>query len=594
MQRSRTQVLFSFLPEKVFVHETGTIVRSKRIRGETLSSDINKAVLLGEIEAYLEGWPEENRVNLPLPSRVEPQEFRVVTPEVVGWEVWPLVFECARETCRRIRTFRITEDVTANPACKHCDGRLRQLRYYSAHECGDLKPMYVPKCQDHGYDDIYFDDTGSFLTSVFRCRKCGGAVVRKTAQSPCGCEQFPGRDGRSIMRAYTVRDTRTYYPHSVWMINFQSPVYDRLQQHPSRGQVSVAAYLGAVDGVASALAEVEREGGPSTKRMGKEEWATFESSLRQQGLDDAQIETIRAGVGPSDAGVGAVSELDHAFFLLGCQLPLLERSLLFDRKEVARFTLDDALSSAKERGEHARAMAISAATDKANRLAIEEVSTTWNFPIAFASFGYTRGVRGRGEGRIRGFAQREQYEGKTPIFAVATDTEAVLLTICASRVLQWLASRGQFRGEIPKLESDARREVLRLFVNEAGDPAPAEAVRTLVHSMAHVLLRALDDGQTGFGEASLAEWIVPETLTFAIFANSLKSYTLGALWTLLNNRTLQWLERAESAIWSCDNDPLCHQRDPRACERCLYISFGCRLFNGKLSRSVLQEFWRGA
>jgi hypothetical protein len=35
---------------------------------------------------------------------------------------------------------------------------------------------------------------------------------------------------------------------------------------------------------------------------------------------------------------------------------------------------------------------------------------------------------------------------------------------------------------------------------------------------------------------------VPETLTFAIYANTLKDFTLGSLWTLLNDRSLSWLK----------------------------------------------------
>ena len=108
------------------------------------------------------------------------------------------------------------------------------------------------------------------------------------------------------------------------------------------------------------------------------------------------------------------------------------------------------------------------------------------------------------------------------------------------------------------------------------------------------MLRALDDGQIGFSESSLAEWVVPETLTFALYANNFKSVTMGSLWTLINNRTLQWLERSADAAQRCDNDPLCHQRNEQACERCLYITFGCQDFNHDLDRKTLRSFWQQA
>ena len=67
--------------------------------------------------------------------------------------------------------------------------------------------------------------------------------------------------------------------------------------------------------------------------------------------------------------------------------------------------------------------------------------------------------------------------------------------------------------------------------------------------MAHVMLRSLDDGQTGFGESSLAEWVVPEALTFAIYVSGHQSYTLGALWTLLHTRSRARMDRVVASVW---------------------------------------------
>ena len=111
-----------------------------------------------------------------------------------------------------------------------------------------------------------------------------------------------------------------------------------------------------------------------------------------------------------------------------------------------------------------------------------------------------------------------------------------------------------------------------------------------MHTLSHLLLRGLDDGQIGFAESSLAEWLVPETLTFAIYANTLKDFTLGSLWTLLNNRALSWLRDVVARSMRCENDPICYQRAPRSCERCAYLTFGCRLFNDTLDRTVLYDF----
>ena len=156
--------------------------------------------------------------------------------------------------------------------------------------------------------------------------------------------------------------------------------------------------------------------------------------------------------------------------------------------------------------------------ERAHELGVDDMSVTWSFPIALAAFGYTRTTGRVGEGTLRGFSNRpDQYDNKYPIFAVATDTEAVLITLDPSRVLEWLADHGAL--ETP--DGDPRLQLLRVFATEESNPVAAGLVRTLVHTMSHTMLRALDDGQVGFAESSLAEWIVPETLTFALYANNL-------------------------------------------------------------------------
>jgi uncharacterized CHY-type Zn-finger protein len=591
MQRSRTQVLYSYLPGSVFIHESGMVVRAHEIKGRQLGGALNEPMLLREIDAYLRAWPDEHRLALPLPATVDPSEFRIITPEILYWEIWPLVFECSRETCKRIHKFWGIRDVSGDAGrCRHCNSRLRQLRYYSAHDCGTVKELHIPPCSQHGYEHIYFEDTGSFRTSVFRCRECGGAVIRRTAQSPCSCGEFHDSTGRSMMRAYTVRDTRTYHGHRVDLINLQSSLFNQLQNHPARGEIAIASYLGLISNVGEALDEADRQRGGKV-RISIADWVSEEERYRAMGLSDEEIADLRKIRGPVESGLAAIADVEPAVIKLGQARPLVERAMVFERSEVARITLSDAKDAASERGQQATGVAIEEASRQAERMGIEEVSITWNFPIASGAFGFTRGVSRQGEGKIRGFAQRDLYDSKTPIFAVATETEAVLVTVSAQRVLNWLAERGTYSATLPYNAVGARREILRLFAERDANPLPANEITTLVHSISHCLLRAFEDGQVGFAETSLAEWFVPETLTFALYASSLKSFTLGALWTLINNRTLQWLEIARQSAWRCENDPLCHQRRPRACERCLYLTFGCRSRNDNLSRAYLTEFW---
>jgi hypothetical protein len=593
VERSRTQVLFTYLPEAVFVHESGLIAKTVAIRGEP-NTAVNRPVLLGEIDQYLAHWPDDKILGIARPSRVTSGDFQVITPELVRWELWPLKFECARESCGRIVSFRRLEDVPRGSRCAHCRAPLRQLRYYSAHDCGRIQEMYVPKCsQGHEYDHVYFEDTGTFRTAVFRCRACNNGIIRRTLQSPCRCAG-PGGD-RQTMRAYTVRDTRTYYPHRISLINLQSTTFNELQSHPSRGAIAVASYLGLLGpggSIRDGLAEANRSTTGITVTV--DEWAKRERQMREMGWPEDDIAEVKRAIGPQEGGLTALAGTDRRVIDLGSSRPIVERAALFDTTELHRITLGAAHESMRARGEASAAAAIGEASHRASDLGLEEIAVTWSFPVAMAAFGYTRSVNKLGEGVFQGFARAGAYDGKFPVFAVATDTEALLVTLSAPSALRWLVKESYVLGPAPESVRDAREAVLQIFADRGASPEPAAALETLVHTVSHTLLRALDDGQIGFAEASLAEWVVPETLTFALYANNLKSYTLGALWTLLNNRTLQWLNKAISGVLRCENDPLCHQRSPRACERCLYLTFGCPSFNDHLDRRLLVSFWRDA
>lgn len=591
MQRSRTQVLFSYLPESVFVHESGYLARSVEIRGVP-PYNINREVLLEEIDRYLSQWADSRILGIRRPSRIVSSDFTILTPEAVRWELWPLRFECVRERCRRIVSFRTIDDVERNPHCRTCGGPLRQLRYLSAHECGDIRDMYTPACTVHGYDHVFFEDTGSFRTAVFRCRACNGGVIRRTLQTPCRCD-LPTADGnRPMMRAYTVRDTRTYFPHYLTLINLQSPTFSQLQSHPRRGEVSLASFLGTL-GPGNSLKEGLREANQSgeSERLSPEQWKTREQQLRVAGIPEEDIDQIRGILAPSVTGLDSIEGTDRAVIEVAKRRHVIERAALFDTDEVNRLGLSHASNSLRDRGESAAAREIDEAIHRAESLGIDEISVTWSFPIALAAFGYTRSTGRPGDGILRGFLNRQgRYEGKFPIFAVATDTEAVILTLSASSVIDWLVENGAWQ----TADDDPKLQILRVFASEASNPLAAELVRTLIHTISHTMLKALDDGQVGFSESSLAEWVVPETLTYVLYANNFKSVTMGSLWTLLNNRSLQWLDRSFSSALRCDNDPLCHQRENQACERCLYITFGCQHFNHDLDRRLLRSYWRGS
>ncbi|WP_109507089.1 hypothetical protein [Nocardioides speluncae] len=590
MQRSRSQVLFSYLPGAVFRHEDRIYGRVVAVDGSRLTS-LNEAVIYQEIATYLDQWHEDQRHDLPLPRAERIREYRILKPEVVKFELFPLVFECSRRSCSRVHTFFRFEDLANEPRCRHCHGSLQQLQFYNAHNCGRTRPIRGARCATHGYDHITFDNTGSFTSATWRCAGagCNGAVISRTNMSPCNCNSFPGPDGVVRMHAHTLDDSRAYRAHYIDLINIDSSVFQTYQAHPARIRIAVAHYLGLLDGIREGIREADTSD-DGTKRMTAAQWTVKEQQYRDMGLPEDDIASLRRTKGPVDSGIAALDGVPSAILeRLASRRPFYERAAVYDTNEVRRLTLTEQLDRARARRDMLQAEALEAASDLAAAMGISELAVTWEFPIAKAAFGYTRERHEPGQAALRGFRHPKQNDGKHPVYAVASETEALLVTLSARDVIAFLAHGGEHTG-VPSTEPEARLQILQIFADEDVHPAPARTVRVLVHTLSHLLLRGLDDGQVGFAESSLAEWLVPEALTFGVYANTLKEFTLGSLWTLITNRALSWLNDVVARSVRCENDPICYQRPERACERCSYLTFGCRLFNDDLDRRVLYDF----
>lgn len=593
MERSRTQVLYRHLPKSVYHHEDGPIIRTVRVEGPSLDSQINLAVLYEELDAQLRRWPPDQLVNLVLPSAAGERAFEVVLPETVYYDVWPLVLKC-RGSCGRVRRFFEPQQLTGQThadgklRCASCGGPMRQLRYYSCHQCGKATELFTPRCDDcNGYDHVYFVDTGSFITSYWRCLRHG--FLQKTRQSPCSCGRFARADAtQPFMRSFTTRDPRTYYPQTVSFLNPKSLTYDNFQKHPSRGRIALASLVGEVQSLEYAMQALA--GGSDGSRMTEEEWS---EALRTKyaGLDEADIDAIRRIRGPVTDGPLSVAAPTGPLAELATSRRVLERAALFDPELLERRSLVEAREHADRNGRTLMAAKLRAAKDAATRLGIADIAVCTEFPVALAAYGYTRIRREPGEASVTGFQVRSTTGGSSRyrIFALPAETEALVVSLSAVSVLTWLEATHNWTGSVPSSEKEARLKVVELFA-EADDLAGR--VRTLTHSISHALLRSLADGRSGFGEASMAEWVSPETLTCAVYVASLHSESLGALWTVLHHGCEEWLQGAIDAVWSCQNDPLCHLRESRACERCLFVTFGCPVFNEDLSRTDPMSFWR--
>lgn len=595
MQRSTTQVLFRYLPDAVFQHEDGFFAKVEHIRGPRVA-DLNKKVLLEELAAELSQWLPD-QVGIPDP-RTNPDEYFICEPEEVSWDFYPLTFECINSSCGRVRRWfqqtQILNDThaTGNVRCGTCGSKMRQVRYLTAHNCGAMDPIHTPRCPGCSRtEDMYLEDLGSFRSSSWRCRSCGAAVG--TRFTPCGCGQYGRGTGQVYRQGYTARDQRLWYPQTLTILNISGQTYDNLQRHHQRGVAALASWLGDETNLAVSIGDLER---PTTAtRMTQQEWVEQEAKMRQLGLAEQVIDELRRTQGPATTGTAAVSAIasDEVLDMAG-QRPMVERAGLYDTNIIEdRKSFADMHAGATG----AAATAARLASQAMAALGIEDISVTQRFPIVLASYGYTRSRREPGAAQLRSYARQRHYQGKTPIFAVPANTEALLVTFEARAILGFLVAEGDHTGPVPAGLRDAKLALAEILASDpavGGDDAAGKA-RRLVHSASHALLRALDDGQSGFGESSLAEWIVPNALTAGIYVGSYNDFTLGALDTVLRRRVHPWLMRAADDVNHCDNDPMCGQtsshRPHAACDRCLHLSFGCRTWNADLDRKLLRRFW---
>ncbi len=125
----------------------------------------------------------------------------------------------------------------------------------------------------------------------------------------------------------------------------------------------------------------------------------------------------------------------------------------------------------------------------------------------------------------------------------------------------------------------------------SGDSGPGtalyarEAVFTLLHTMAHQMLRAISV-DSGFGEAALSEYLFPYDFAFAIYPNASSEFTIGGLRTVME-QVLGEVVSGALENDACLYDPNCIETEG-ADHGCLFLpETSCTGWNQNLTRWVL-------
>jgi hypothetical protein len=595
MSRGKQQVLLTYLPERTFDFEKiGTIARVQRVRGFP-RSDLNLALVLRSVQEQLGAWQPAYRPVLQNVTNAT-DRFILLEPRSVDANMFPLVFWCQSANCGQVVVRR--EDPPRSADCPRCRTRsLRQMRFVRVHRCGALETLSPPPCEHcHHSRDMALITRGSETFAGFQwvCRGCN----RRADVYAGSCRQcaWPGPDrDKSRMSIMVHRAAATYFPHQVVMLNQPGAEMSALLATDRWQAVAAARFFDLPTASGRRLVDFAiAPGQVQASLTGLTE--TDRAALRASGMTDDQIAQYEQMQSIIRAGRTSAAQSSTPHAIAG----ELERDsgVAWGAWESAGQEMLEAVTPS-ENGTKRSMFGVAAGTagtreqEVLGRAGLAELSLVTEFPITTAVYGYSRVDYQPDECFVNPFPADRDAGGRFPIFVNVTSADALLLRLDHHAVLAWLAANG-FPVRIPATRNPRlaeRSSFVTMFEGvdlrqtiDASHPQ-ARMVFGLVHTMSHAALRHAGL-LCGLDPTSLAEYVLPRALSFAIYSNQSFGATIGALTALFEQSLEDWLGRVVGSR-RCLYDPVCSV-DGGACHACAHASeTSCRFFNVNLGRQFM-------
>ena len=207
------------------------------------------------------------------------------------------------------------------------------------------------------------------------------------------------------------------------------------------------------------------------------------------------------------------------------------------------------------------------------------------FPVLKGMFGYTRGDHEPGASCLKPFYEKD---GTYVVYGDRAETEALLLRLRPSRVVDWLRVR-EVDVDAPTGGDEAaiHRAILSAIRGEVDDDEVFGHLETLIHSLSHRTIRQASL-YAGIDRNSLSELLFPTALSFVVYAEPRGGFVLGGLQALFEGDLHLLLDRLVNDDPRCALDPGCGQAEAAACAVCLHLGEpSCRLFNTRLDRRTM-------
>lgn len=556
--RSASQILFGFLPEQT-VDLAGKVWKVREWR-HPIRKYVDETTLRQELIRIAGPWEAAGTDNGYCRNLRGGRELEIHSLDrnngVVA-DSFPDMWMC--KACFRLHTTMVA-------ACQCGSTKVGQLPFVAYHECGALFTPSIPRCQTHGQVRVVLPGTSSAAELRFVCPVCSAQLQRGFGFSRCRC------GSGTPMKFNVHRASSVYTPRSVVVVNPPSP--ERVRRLAEAGGPD-RALTWVLDGLVA--------------RRFDDVGATRESlqrDLRGRGLPDEFVDRMlrqaesEGALAPSrghDTLPNAVRE-EAARAAVTLAMALHE----------SRVTL--ANLSAGTEGSWSELANLYRITYPAElrRAGLEAVELIDRFPILTGNFGYTRGDPAPGQASLRPFMIRNT---KYVVYADISETEALLVRLRPTLVAQWLTSQGFQLGSWND-ERSARLAILSAATipapgaQRAPQRAVGEAVLELVHSYAHRLIRRASVF-AGIDRNALSELLVPQHLTFIIYAAARGDFVLGGLQAVFESELHSLLRDVVLGDHRCALDPGCRQAGG-ACMACLHIGEpSCRYYNQFLNRDAL-------
>lgn len=590
MDRSKRAILFNNLPGQTYDFDrTGVIARTRRIRAKQ-NTELNLSLVISAIERAVAAWPSNQRRLFPSPLSQHLHEFVLVEPLSVAAEMFPLVFWCQNRSCGRVFDYT-SRDTTLPKKCPTCQtGNLAQLRFVKTHRCGALRPLSPPYCKTcRTAAHMALDTRGSERISNFQwiCRGCQRTYSVFGGKCPecSGDTSFVNVPRPEIMSIDVHRAGSTFYPHYVTLLNQPGRKLSTFLELEHWEAITAATYLDFPEVGERELLDFGRFVTPEKKRE-----AAFDlDALRKQGFTEEQLDILRVMQDnkpeqPDDPKQIADTIVERTGIAMDvwkqAGQEMLEAVLPLQSGTVKR--LFDTASDGQPK-----------ARSVAQRLGLGQVHLISDFPITTATYGFSRSDYRPRRCYINPFPPDRDLSGKFPIFVDMVQADAIMMQLDPQRVIRWLGANGH-SVQLSRGSGDEAMRTKSYFVQifdnielreTITDDAIARMVFGLLHSLSHLCVRraAL---LCGLDRNSLNEYLLPKSLSFAVFSNHRFGATIGALTSLYEQSLSEWFNQVIDSR-RCVYDPVCADNEG-SCHACLHLAeTSCQMFNLNLGRSFL-------